>query len=140
MDYLGSLYVHGTDRFGSFAYVTSKRTIHVHDGDTVNIFLSQTAITGYEGVTDVAIIIVYNGVSTWEAYAGDQRRSNIIYTLSSTDNLQIKSAWGGPSINFPAISGMLDPINFSINQTINTIYNAKSQIDATGYLPSIQLE
>ena len=73
-------------------------------------------------------------------HAGDQRRSNTSYTLSSTDNLQIESAWGGPSINFPAISGMLDPINFSINQTINTIYYAKSQIDAQGYLPSIQLE
>ena len=48
-------------------------------------------------------------------HAGDQRRSNTSYTLSSTDNLQIESAWGGPSINFPAISGMLDPINFSIN-------------------------
>ena len=69
MDYLGSFYIHGTDRLGSFAYVTSKRAIHVNDGDTVNIFLSQTAIsfTGYEGVTDVAIIIAFNGVSTWEA-------------------------------------------------------------------------
>ncbi len=63
--------------------------------------MSQTAInfTGFAGVTDIAIIIVYNGVSTWEAYAGDQKRSNLSYTLSSTDNLQIKSAWLGPSIN-----------------------------------------
>ena len=32
---------------------------------------------------------------------------------------------------------MLDPINFSINETINSVYYTKSQIDSKGYLTSI---
>ena len=35
---------------------------------------------------------------------------------------------------------MLDPINFSINETINSVYYTKSQIDSKGYLTSIPAE
>ena len=72
--------------------------------------------------------------------AGDQRRSTISYTLKSTDSLQIKTGWWGPGINYPPMSGMLDPVNFSIKETINSVYYTKTQIDGKGYLTSIPTE
>ena len=84
-DYLGNLYLYGSDRSGSFSYGilqgVKKRLINVNDGDTVNIYLSQTVIAFTN--------LPFNGVTTWEAYTGDQRRSTISYTLKSTDSLQI---------------------------------------------------
>jgi hypothetical protein len=141
-DMYGNIYLYGSDRLGSFGYGTSKRLININDGDTVNIFLSETVIafTNLPGVTDIAVLITFNGVTTWEAYLGDQRRSTISYTLKSTDSLQIKTGWWGPSINDPVLPGMLDPVNFSIKETINTVYYTKSQIDSKGYLTTIPLE
>ncbi len=141
-DYLGNIYLFGDDRSGTFVYGTSKRLIKVNDGDTVNIFLSSTIIawTNLAGLTDIAVLITFNGVTNWEAYAGDQRRSTISYTLKSTDSLQIKTGWWGPSINDPLYSGMLDPVNFSIKETINSVYYTKSQIDSKGYLTAIPSE
>jgi hypothetical protein len=49
--------------------------------------------TNLPGVTDIAVLITFNGVTTWEAYAGDQRRCTVCYTLKSTDTLQIKTVW-----------------------------------------------
>ena len=141
-DMYGNIYLYGSDRLGSFGYGTSKRLINVNDGDTVNIILSETVIafTNLPGVTDLAVLITFNGVTTWEAYAGDQRRSTISYTLKSTDSLQIKTGWWGPSINFPSISGMLDPVNFTIKETLNSVYYTKTQIDGKGYLTAIPAE
>jgi hypothetical protein len=147
-DMYGNIYLSGNDRSGSFAYwilsdiSQKKRLINVNDGDTVNIILSETiiAFTNLPGMVDIAVLITFNGVTTWEAYAGDQRRSTISYTLKSTDSLQIKTGWWGPNINDPLLPGMLDPVNFSIKETINTVYYTKSQIDAKGYLTSIPLE
>jgi hypothetical protein len=147
-DMYGNIYLSGNDRSGSFAYwilsdiSQKKRLINVNDGDTVNIILSETiiAFTNLPGMVDIAVLITFNGVTTWEAYAGDQRRSTISYTLKSTDSLQIKTGWWGPSINDPVLPGMLDPVNFSIKETINTVYYTKSQIDAKGYLTTIPLE
>ena len=91
-DSYGNIYLFGADRSGTFVYGNSKRLINVIDGDTVNIFLSSTIIawTNLPGLTDIAVLITFNGVTNWEAYAGDQRRSTISYTLKSTDSLQIK--------------------------------------------------
>ena len=97
----GNIYLSGNDRSGSFAYwilsdiSQKKRLINVNDGDTVNIFLSETiiAFTNLPGVTDISVLITFNGVTTWEAYAGDQRRGTVCYTLKSTDTLQIKTVW-----------------------------------------------
>jgi hypothetical protein len=147
-DMYGNIYLSGNDRSGSFAYwilsdiSQKKRLINVNDGDTVNIILSETiiAFTNLPGMVDIAVLITFNGVTTWEAYAGDQRRSTISYTLKSTDSLQIKTGWWGPNINDPVLPGMLDPVNFSIKETINTVYYTKSQIDAKGYLTTIPLE
>jgi hypothetical protein len=147
-DMYGNIYLSGNDRSGSFAYwilsdiSQKKRLINVNDGDTVNIFLSETiiAFTNLPGMVDIAVLITFNGVTTWEAYAGDQRRSTISYTLKSTDSLQIKTGWWGPSINDPVLPGMLDPVNFSIKETINTVYYTKSQIDGKGFLTTIPLE
>ena len=46
-----------------------KRLINVNDGDTVNIILSETVIafTNLPGVTDIAVLITFNGDTTWEA-------------------------------------------------------------------------
>ena len=99
-DSYGNIYLFGADRSGTFVYGNSKRLINVIDGDTVNIFLSSTIIawTNLPGLTDIAVLITFNGVTNWEAYTGDQRRSTITYTLKSTDSLQIKTV--GPAINF----------------------------------------
>jgi len=129
-----------TNVSGNFGYGTSKRLIKVNDGDTVNIFLSSTIIAWTTYINDIAVLITFNGVTNWEAYAGDKRRNTISYTLNSTDSLQIKSGWWSPSINDPLYSGMLDPINFSINETINSVYYTKSQIDSKGYLTAIPAE
>jgi hypothetical protein len=143
-DSCGNSSLYGSDKSGSFAYGSNKGLIHVNDGDTVNIYLSQTVIafTNLPGVrdTDIAVLITFNGVTTREAYAGDQRRGTISYTLKSTDNLQIKAGWWGPGINFPPMSGMLDPINFSIKETINSIYDTNTQVDGNGYLTTIPAE
>jgi hypothetical protein len=82
-DSFANIYLSGADRSGNFAYGTSKRLIKVNDGDTVNIFLSSTIIawTNLAGLNDIAILITFNGVTNREAYAGDNRRSSISYTL-----------------------------------------------------------
>jgi hypothetical protein len=49
--------------------------------------------TNLPGVTDISVLITFNGVTTWEAYAGDQRRGTVCYTLKSTDTVQIKTVW-----------------------------------------------
>jgi hypothetical protein len=38
------------------------------------------------------------------------------------------------------MSGMLDPVNFSIKETINSVYYTKTQIDDKGYLTTIPTE
>ena len=69
------------DRNGSFVY-GQKRSINVNHGDTLNdIFLSQTLInfTSFPTVLSegLALLITFNGVTTWETYAGDHRRRSI---------------------------------------------------------------
>ena len=79
----------------------------------------------------------YNSVFVYEAYGGSRRRTSpFVYTLSSTDYLQIKSAWDDPSGENPPLS-TFHSIIFQISSNINTIYCTKSQIDSKGYLTSI---
>jgi len=56
-------------------------------------------------------------------------RSICMYTLKTTDFLQIKSGWDGPYVNNTPLPGMLVPINFLIEETINTFYYTKHQSD-----------
>jgi hypothetical protein len=69
-DMYGNIYLYDIDRYGSFAYVTSKRLINVNDGDTVNIYLSETVITftNLPGGTDISVLVTFNGVTTWEVF------------------------------------------------------------------------
>ena len=66
----GNIYLYGSDRSGSFSYSilqgVKKRLINVNDGDTVNVYLSETVIafTNLPGVTDITVLITFNGVTT----------------------------------------------------------------------------
>ncbi len=142
-DSFGNLYISGSDRSGNFGSPSATRMyfeIKVNHGDTVNIILSSTIIAWTTYINDIAVLITFNGVTNWEAYAGDQRRTTISYTLNSTDSLQIKTGWWPLTINDPLYSGMLNPINFSIKETINSVYYTKSQIDSKNYLTVIPSE
>jgi hypothetical protein len=69
-DMYGNIYLSGNDRSGSFAYwilsdISQKKIlINVNDGDTVNIFLSETVIafTNLPGMVDIAVLITFSGV------------------------------------------------------------------------------
>ncbi len=70
-DMYGNIYLYGSDRLGSFAYwilsdISQKKRLI--NGDTVNIYLSSTVIafTNLAGVTDIAVLITFNGVTTWD--------------------------------------------------------------------------
>ncbi len=96
MDILGNIYISGSDRSGNFGYATAKRTIYLNDGDTIIIHLLQPAVDATLLLTDLAIMLAtnqqYNSVFVYEVYDGYRRRTSpFVYTLNSTDYLQIKS-------------------------------------------------
>ena len=45
------------------------------------VFQTVIGFTNLPGVTDITVFITVNGVTTWESYARDRRRSSISYTL-----------------------------------------------------------
>ncbi len=144
MDILGNIYISGSDRSGNFGYTTAKRTIYLNDGDTIIIHLLQPAVNATSLLTDLAIMLAtnqqYNSVFVYEAYDGYRRRASpFTYTLSSTDYLQIKSAWDGPSGENPPLP-TFHSIVFQISSNINTLYYTKTQIDGKGYLTTIPAE